>query len=166
MLNRSAASCEGKGYIRSWVSSLGLTFHSWDSPFPLRYVLVDTPGQIEVFTWSASGNLVTDMLASSFPTLLLYVVDTPRARSPVTFMSNMLYACSILYKTRLPFVLCFNKSDVTPHDFAIEWMSDYDAFQVRNDLNMLLLSRFPHRSRAASSLCLTKPTPTHPDRRP
>jgi hypothetical protein len=23
-------------------------------------------------------------------------------------MSNMLYACSILYKTRLPFVLCFN----------------------------------------------------------
>ena len=58
-----------------------------------QYILVDTPGQIEVFTWSASGALITDMLASAFPTVMLYVVDTPRAKSPVTFMSNMLYAC-------------------------------------------------------------------------
>lgn len=104
------------------------------TPTPPRthsYVLIDTPGQIEVFTWSASGNLITDMLASSFPTLLLYVVDTPRAKSPTTFMSNMLYACSILYKTRLPFVVSFNKTDVAPHEFAVEWMSDFDSFQVR-----------------------------------
>jgi hypothetical protein len=26
---------------------------------PLQYVFVDTPGQIEIFTWSASGQLVT-----------------------------------------------------------------------------------------------------------
>lgn len=44
-------------------------------------------------------------------------------------MSNMLYACSILYKTRLPFMLVFNKTDVEPHDFAIEWMGDWQAFQ-------------------------------------
>jgi hypothetical protein len=35
-------------------------------------------------------------------------------------MSNMLYACSILYKTRLPLVLTFNKVDVAKHEFAIE----------------------------------------------
>lgn len=48
------------------------------------------------------------------------MVDTPRAESPVTFMSNMLYACSILYKTRLPLVLAFNKVDVAQHQFALE----------------------------------------------
>ena len=62
-------------------------------------------------------------------------------------MSNMLYACryapirvirqrllklsdSILYKTKLPFILVFNKTDVQPHDFAIEWMQDFEAFQA------------------------------------
>ena len=32
-------------------------------------MLVDTPGQIEVFTWSASGSIITDSFASSFPTV-------------------------------------------------------------------------------------------------
>jgi GTPase SAR1 family protein len=86
----------------------------------LDYVLVDTPGQIEIFTWSASGAIITEAFASTFPTVIAYVVDTPRASSPVTFMSNMLYACSILYKTRLPLVLAFNKTDVAQHQFALE----------------------------------------------
>lgn len=41
-------------------------------------------------------------LASAMPTCVVYVVDTPRCQSAVTFMSNMLYACSILYKMKLP----------------------------------------------------------------
>ena len=57
----------------------------------IDYVLIDTPGQIEVFTWSASGDIITQSLASSFPTVLVYVVDTARTTSPSTFMSNMLY---------------------------------------------------------------------------
>ncbi|KAJ0763662.1 putative GPN-loop GTPase, P-loop containing nucleoside triphosphate hydrolase [Helianthus annuus] len=84
------------------------------------YVLVDTPGQIEIFTWSASGAIITEAFASTFPTVIAYVVDTPRSESPNTFMSNMLYACSILYKTRLPMVLVFNKTDVIQHQFALE----------------------------------------------
>jgi GPN-loop GTPase len=44
-------------------------------------------------------------------------------------MSNMLYACSIMYKTRLPFVLVFNKIDVEDHSFVIDWMTDFEAFQ-------------------------------------
>lgn len=44
-------------------------------------------------------------------------------------MSNMLYACSILYKTKLPFILVFNKIDVTRHEFALDWMKDFESFQ-------------------------------------
>ena len=86
----------------------------------LDYVLVDTPGQIEIFTWSASGAIITEAFASTFPTVVAYVVDTPRSEDPTTFMSNMLYACSILYKTRLPLILTFNKVDVAAHEFALE----------------------------------------------
>ncbi|PSN38114.1 GPN-loop GTPase 1 [Blattella germanica] len=89
----------------------------------------DTPGQIEVFTWSASGNIITEALASTFPTVVVYVMDTVRSVSPITFMSNMLYACSILYKTKLPFIVVMNKVDVVEHSYAVEWMHDFEAFQ-------------------------------------
>jgi GPN-loop GTPase len=72
---------------------------------PLETIVVDTAGQIEMFSWSASGNIITELFASSFPTVVLYVIDTPRSLSPQTFMSNMMQACSILYKTRLPMIL-------------------------------------------------------------
>lgn len=37
-------------------------------------------------------------------------------------------AVSILYKMQLPMVLVFNKCDVTKHEFALEWMRDFDVF--------------------------------------
>jgi len=92
------------------------------------HVIFDTPGQIEVFTWSASGSIITETLASTIPTVILYVMDVAKCTSPVTFMSNMMYACSILYKTELPFVIVLNKSDIVNHAFAIEWMRDYETF--------------------------------------
>uniref|UniRef100_UPI00398F5EFA GPN-loop GTPase 1-like n=1 Tax=Pristiophorus japonicus TaxID=55135 RepID=UPI00398F5EFA len=94
-----------------------------------RFVVIDTPGQIEVFTWSASGTIITEALASTFSTVVVYVMDTSRSTNPVTFMSNMLYACSILYKTRLPFILVMNKVDIVDHRFAVEWMKDFESFQ-------------------------------------
>lgn len=91
--------------------------------------MVDTPGQIEIFTWSASGAIITDTLAATYPTVVAYIIDTPRTTAPATFMSNMLYACSILYKTKLPFILVFNKTDVVSHQFAVDWMTDFESFQ-------------------------------------
>jgi GTPase SAR1 family protein len=104
------------------------------SASPIQYILVDTPGQIEAFTWSASGTIICESLASAFPTVLVFVVDTVRcAASPNTFMSNMLYACSMMYRTRLPLVVCFNKTDVVSAEFCMEWMRDYDSFQQALD---------------------------------
>ena len=96
----------------------------------IKNILVDTPGQIEVFVWSASGSILLDSLASTFPTVIAYVIDTPRTASTSTFMSNMLYACSILYKTKLPMILVFNKTDVKDAEFAKEWMTDFESFQA------------------------------------
>ncbi|XP_071448518.1 GPN-loop GTPase 1 isoform X2 [Hetaerina americana] len=93
------------------------------------YILLDTPGQIEVFTWSASGSIITECLASVFPTAIVYVMDTVRSVSPPTFMSNMLYACSILYKSKLPFIVAMNKVDIVDNGYAVEWMQDFEAFQ-------------------------------------
>ena len=55
-----------------------------------KYIVADTPGQIEIFTWSASGAIITEAFASTFPTIVAFVIDTPRSVSPQTFMTNML----------------------------------------------------------------------------
>jgi hypothetical protein len=40
----------------------------------------------------------------------------------------MMYALSILYKTKLPLLVVFNKTDVIDHTFASKWMTDFQAF--------------------------------------
>ncbi|XP_066596161.1 GPN-loop GTPase 1-like [Prorops nasuta] len=98
-----------------------------------EYVIVDTPGQIEVFMWSASGAIITEALASQFATIIIYVLDTVRSVNPITFMSNMLCACSILYKTKLPLIVAMNKIDVVENSYAVDWIQDFEAFQEALD---------------------------------
>ena len=43
-----------------------------------------------MFTWSASGAIITEAFATSAPTMVAYILDTPRCQQPQTFMSNML----------------------------------------------------------------------------
>ena len=114
------------------------------------YIIVDTPGQIEVFNWSASGQIILDSLALSFPIVTSYVVDTARCRNPTTFMSNMTYACSIMYKTKLPFSVVFNKTDIIPFDFAKEWMTEFDSF-----LDALKPAESGYMASLSRALCLS-----------
>ncbi|XP_044762582.1 GPN-loop GTPase 1 [Coccinella septempunctata] len=95
---------------------------------PNDICLIDTPGQIEVFTWSVSGQIITQTLAQNFPTVVLYVIDSVRSTSPTTFMSNMMYACSTMYKYLVPFIAVMNKTDIVSHLYAKEWMTDVDSF--------------------------------------
>lgn len=105
-----------------------------------KFVILDTPGQIEVFTWSASGVIVTEALSATYPTVVVYVMDIVRSSKPCTFMSNMLYACSILYKTKLPFIVVLNKTDVLDCKFALEWMRDFEIFQEALDADQSYVS--------------------------
>ncbi|CAH1766150.1 5193_t:CDS:2 [Entrophospora sp. SA101] len=71
----------------------------------IEHIIIDTPGQIEIFTWSASGTIITEALAASYPCVVAYVIDTPRTASPSTFMN------------------------VVSHQFAVDWMTDFESFQ-------------------------------------
>lgn len=95
----------------------------------LDYIIFDTPGQIEVFNWSASGPIITGILAATYPTIIVYVLDAVRSTNPQTFMSNMLYSCSILYKYKLPFIIAMNKIDIVDCKYAVDWLQNFDEFQ-------------------------------------
>ena len=114
-----------------------------------RLTFIDTPGQIEVFTWSASGTVISEAIATFAPTVYLYVVDTARCvNNPTTFMANMTYACSILYKTKLPLIIVFTKTDVVSCEKLNQWMDDYDTYlDALNEHNS-------YSSELQRSLCL------------
>ena len=44
----------------------------------LDFIVIDTPGQLEVFSWSASGKLIADSFSLIFPSILIYIIDMPR----------------------------------------------------------------------------------------
>mmetsp|Transcript_7604 Transcript_7604/g.27829 ORF Transcript_7604/g.27829 Transcript_7604/m.27829 type:complete len:256 (-) Transcript_7604:7909-8676(-) len=94
-----------------------------------KWFFVDTPGQIEIFTWSASGMMFTEMFASSFDTVLIYVIDTPRCANPQVLIGNMLQAISVLYRTQLRLIVVFNKIDVAPHEPLLNMLSNFNSFQ-------------------------------------
>jgi GTPase SAR1 family protein len=96
----------------------------------LDYVFVDTPGQIEVFTWSASGQIIMEAFSATFPTTMLFVGDTTRCVNPQTFMSTMLYSSSIMYKSQLPLTIAFNKCDAADGATPVQWMRDPEALSL------------------------------------
>ena len=95
----------------------------------IDFVVMDTPGQLEVFSWSASGKLITDSFSLIFPSILIYIIDIPRCNNPNTFSSNMLYALSIMYKMKLPLLIAFNKLDIAKENKVIEWLQDFESLQ-------------------------------------
>ena len=100
-----------------------------ESKNDLDFVVIDTPGQLEVFSWSASGKLITDSFSLIFPSILIYIIDIPRCNNPNTFSSNMLYALSIMYKMKLPLIIAFNKVDIAKENKVIEWLQDFQSLQ-------------------------------------
>ncbi|XP_027564067.1 GPN-loop GTPase 1-like [Neopelma chrysocephalum] len=59
---------------------------------------------MEGFSRSASGTILPEAWASSFPSVAVCVPDTCGRTNPMAFLSSVLYACSVLSKTKLPFL--------------------------------------------------------------
>lgn len=91
--------------------------------------MIDIPGQIEVFTWSASSIILTEAIATIMPVKILYLIDSVRCCNPNTFLSNLLFAESIRYRlNKFEFVLLLNKADAEDADKLIKMIKDYDLF--------------------------------------
>ena len=97
-----------------------------------KYFVIDTPGQIEVFNWSASGQIITQTLASDNPTVMLFIIDLVRCENPNSFMSSMLFCLSLMFRLRLPLLIVFNKSDCCKNrDTVVSWLTDYESLLVK-----------------------------------
>ncbi|KAI5186722.1 GPN-loop GTPase [Nematocida homosporus] len=94
------------------------------------FTIIDTPGQIEMFTTSVSGQILTKCLSATPDTKvhLLYVVDGEKAQYPQCFISNMLFAASIQCHLKESLLLVVNKADLPGAEALQAWTQDMDLF--------------------------------------
>ena len=97
--------------------------------FDTDYVLIDTPGQVELFTFRQSSRVVVQELSGDAATLC-YLFDPMLARTPNGYVSSMLLASTVHFRMPVPLMPVLSKADLLS-DADIEriqlWGQDYYA---------------------------------------
>lgn len=93
------------------------------------YLLVDTPGQLELFAYRQSGRVVLEKLGMG-EALLVFISDPAMCRTPSAFLSSSLLFSSINFRLQLPSVHVLSKTDVlTEEEFEriMGWSQEEDS---------------------------------------
>jgi len=113
--------------IREIISSLGAT-----------YILIDTPGQMEIFAFRGSGPLLISRLSAE-RSAIVFVIDSVYAKSPSGFVSSMLLSLSSQFKFNKPQVNVLNKIDLVDRETIeqiVTWSEEPE--ELLNALSMEL----------------------------
>ncbi len=76
-----------------------------------RFTLIDTPGQMELFTFRQSSNIIVDALGRE-KSVFVFLSDPSLSRTPNGFVSNMMLCALTQFRFSLPVVNLLSKSDV------------------------------------------------------
>jgi GTPase SAR1 family protein len=77
------------------------------------FVLVDTPGQMELFAFRASGPFIVDELTKE-PKAIIYLFDSVFSVNPLNYVSNMFLAAAVYNRFFQPQLYVLSKSDLIP----------------------------------------------------
>jgi len=110
-------------------------------------LLVDTPGQMELFAFRASGPYIASELTDE-PKAIVYLFDTVFSRSPLNYVSNLFLSAAVYNRFLIPQVHLLSKSDLLPKedvDKIVDWSADptslEDAIERKLEGTKRLLSR-------------------------
>lgn len=81
------------------------------SKYKSDYVLVDTPGQLELFAFREASNQVVNAFGQN-ESMLIYLLDPSICRSPNGFISTMTLGSIVQFRFQLPKLNLLSKSDM------------------------------------------------------
>jgi GPN-loop GTPase len=110
-------------------------------------VLVDTPGQMELFAFRASGPYIVNELTKE-PKALIYLFDAVFSVNPFNYVSNMFLSAAVYNRFFQPQLHVLSKSDLIPKkdvqaitSWSANPMALEDALQTRLDDTKRIFSR-------------------------
>ena len=102
--------------------------------FKTNYVLIDTPGQTELFTFRHSSTRIIEKMGID-RSALIFLIDPFIAQLPTGFVSEMLLAATVQFRFSIPLFNVLSKSDMIEQenvDKILEWSND--VFKVEEAL--------------------------------
>ena len=94
--------------------------------FETSYFLIDTPGQIELFTFRSSDPVIVDAFGRD-DSALVYLNDPNLVRAATGFISSVLLSATVQFRHGLPFLNILSKSDLLPEpdlERIVKWSLD------------------------------------------
>lgn len=95
------------------------------------FVLVDTPGQIELFAFREAGPYFSQGISDE-PKAVVYALDAPFCRNPMNFVSNLFLATAVYTRLRQPQIYALTKADLVSDEeleTIVEWGSEIEQLE-------------------------------------
>jgi GTPase SAR1 family protein len=95
-------------------------------------VIVDTPGQMELFAFRANGPYIANELTKETKAIV-YLFDAVFSFNPLNYVSNMFLSTAVYNRFFFPQLHVLSKCDLLPPEEAnriVEWSGDPDAFDA------------------------------------
>ena len=94
------------------------------------YLIVDTPGQIELFAYRSSGRFIIDQITSD-EKASIFLFDGAIVTTPTNFVSITLLATSIRLRLNLPTINVITKTDVIDTKLAeiLQWSTSLNTLE-------------------------------------
>ena len=99
------------------------------STYKTDYVLVDTPGQLELFAFRESSNITVNAFGRA-DSMLVYLSDPSLCRTPNGFISAMTLGALVQFRLQLPMLNLLSKCDTLSEEDEgrmIDWFSVPDV---------------------------------------
>ena len=94
--------------------------------FETSYFLIDTPGQIELFTFRSSGPAIIDAFGRE-DSAFVYLNDPYLVKTSSGFISSVLLSATVQFRHALPFLNVLSKSDLLEEpdlEKVVKWSLD------------------------------------------
>ena len=98
-------------------------------------LLVDTPGQMELFAFRASGPYIAKELTTE-PKAIIYLFDSIFSVNPLNYVSNLFLSAAVYNRFLVPQAHVLSKSDLLPPnelDQIVDWSANPEALETAID---------------------------------
>ncbi len=95
------------------------------------YIIFDTPGQIELFSFRHGGPILVDKLTSG-KAMLAFIADSVLSSSPSGYISQKMLFASVMSRFYKPMLFVLNKTDLIPEsniEEIVRWEADTDLLK-------------------------------------
>jgi len=99
------------------------------SGYRTKYVLIDTPGQLELFAFRGSSNLIVEALGKD-RSMIAYLSDPMLCRRPNGFVSSMMLSALVQFRLQLPMINLLSKIDTLSEEETarmVDWFENPDV---------------------------------------